>query len=57
MTINNLTTSAHADGKALSAYQGYVLNNGKQAKITYSTTDLTAGSSDLATGELYVVYE
>lgn len=27
MTINNLTTSAHADGKALSAYQGYVLNN------------------------------
>lgn len=25
--------------------------------ITYSTTDLTAGSSSLATGKLYVVYE
>lgn len=56
-TINGLTQSSHADGLALSAYQGYVLNNGKQAKITYSTTDLTAGTSDLATGELYVVYE
>lgn len=29
----------------------------KQTKITYSTTDLTAGSSDLATGEFYAVYE
>ena len=27
MTINNLTTSSHEDGKALSAYQGYVLNS------------------------------
>ena len=27
MTINNLTSSSYADGKALSAYQGYVLNN------------------------------
>mgnify|MGYP007065770856 CR=1 FL=1 len=27
------------------------------AKITASTTDLTAGTSPLATGELYVVYE
>lgn len=30
---------------------------GKQAQITASTTDLTAGSSVLATGSLYVVYE
>lgn len=27
------------------------------AKITYGTTDLTAGTSNLATGVLYVVYE
>lgn len=31
MTINNLTTSAHANGKALSAYQGYLLNTNKAA--------------------------
>lgn len=55
--INNLTTSSASDGNALQAYQGYVLNNNKQAKITYSTTDLTAGSSNLATGEFYAVYE
>lgn len=29
----------------------------KQNKVTYGTTDLTAGSSVLATGELYFVYE
>lgn len=29
----------------------------KQNKVTYGTTDLTAGSSALATGELYFVYE
>lgn len=28
-----------------------------ESPITYSTTDLTAGSSSLATGKLYVVYE
>ena len=27
------------------------------AKITYGTTDLTAGSSPLATGTVYLVYE
>lgn len=29
----------------------------KQNKVTYGTTDLTAGSSALATGEIYFVYE
>ena len=29
----------------------------KQNKVTYSTSDLTAGSSALATGEIYFVYE
>lgn len=31
--------------------------NGKQGTITYSTTDLTAGTSSLATGSFYAVYE
>ena len=35
-TVNNLTTSAHADGLALSAYQGKVLNDNKQNKLTDS---------------------
>lgn len=29
----------------------------RQKKITYSTTDLTPGTSALNTGEIYVVYE
>ena len=29
----------------------------KQNKVTYSTTDLTAGTSPLAEGEIYLVYE
>ena len=52
MTINNLTTSSHADGKALSAYQGYVLNQ----KIKYGTSDYTAGTTALATGTIYCYY-
>lgn len=31
--------------------------NNKAPAYTYSTTDLTAGSSSLATGQLYIVYE
>ena len=30
---------------------------GAAPAYTYSTTDLTAGTSDLATGKLYIVYE
>ena len=29
MVINDLNTSSHADGKSLSAYQGYLLNTSK----------------------------
>ena len=54
---DNLTYATSGTSYALSAYQGKVLNDTKQNKITYSTTDLTAGTSTLATGELYVVYE
>lgn len=35
----------------------YDLANGKQNKVTYSTTDLTPGTSSLTTGNIYVVYE
>lgn len=38
-TINNLTTSSHSDGDALSAYQGYVLSE----RNTYSTTEKAIG--------------
>ena len=44
-TINNLTTSSHTNGNALSAYQGYVLEQGKVDKVTgkgLSTKDFTA---------------
>ena len=33
------------------------IGNTKQNQVTYSTTDLTEGSSPLATGEIYLVYE
>ena len=38
---------------ATTAFVGTALNN----KITYGTTDLTAGTSSLATGVIYLVYE
>lgn len=54
-TVNGLTTSAHADGLALSAYQGKVLNdkiNGKQKTISYGTAAPSGGSS----GDMYFQY-
>lgn len=33
-TINNLTTSSHTNGNALSAYQGYLLNQNKVDKVS-----------------------
>ncbi len=36
-TINGVTQSSHADGTALSAYQGYVLQNSKLQSITITT--------------------
>jgi len=43
-TINNLTTSSHTDGNALSAYQGYLLDTNKVDKVSgkgLSTNDFT----------------
>lgn len=51
MTINNVTTSAHANGKALSAYQGYLLANrlANARKVWwtsfYSDVTIAAGST------------
>lgn len=52
---NNLTSNSTTE--SLSAAQGKVLNDTKQNKPTISTTDLTAGTSSLTTGEFYFVYD
>lgn len=52
--VNNVRVTGVADGTANSD----AVNLGQlNSKIQYSTADLTAGSSSLATGSLYVVYE
>ena len=52
--VNNVRVTGVADGTANSD----AVNLGQlNSKIQYSTTDLTVGSSSLATGSLYVVYE
>lgn len=47
------------ESKKITSYGGSTVCNmiGAQKKVTASTTDLTAGSSTLATGEVYLVYE
>lgn len=52
--VNNVRVTGVADGTANSDAVNLMQLN---SKIQYSTTDLTAGSSSLATGSLYVVYE
>ncbi len=49
-TINNLTTSSYADGNALAAYQGYLLNQNKQDKPTnlYNNTSGSTGTITLS---------
>ena len=52
--VNNVRITGVADGTA----DKDAVNLGQlNSKIQYSTTDLTANSSSLATGSLYVVYE
>lgn len=55
LVVDDLTSTS--SNKALSANQGRILNNTKQNKPTISTTDLTAGTSSLATGKFYFVYD
>lgn len=49
INAHNVAIDAHADIRAAVA--------GKAPMYTYGTTDLTAGSSPLATGQLHFVYE
>lgn len=52
--VDNLNDTS--TDKVLSANQGKVLNETKVNQPIYSTTDLTPGVSDLADGQIYVVY-
>lgn len=60
-TINGVNALTIAAGDGISASQsGNALNIsvvGKAPAYTYSTTDLTAGTSSLTTGQMYLVYE
>lgn len=48
----NVVTAVSASNGAITVTKGNV-----QPVVTYSTTDLTAGSSSLTTGQVYLVYE
>lgn len=48
----NVVTAVSASNGAVTVTKGNV-----QPVVTYSTTDLTAGSSALTTGQVYLVYE
>ena len=52
--IDNLTSTYTT--LPLSANQGKVLNESKMNAPIYSSTDLTPGVSDLADGQIYIVY-
>lgn len=60
-TITTTTTSGSGNAvTAVSASNGALtITKGTnfQPAVTYSTTDLTAGSSSLTTGQIYLVYE
>lgn len=54
LVVDDLTSTS--TDKALSANQGKVLNESKMNAPIYSTTDLIPGASDLADGQIYIVY-
>lgn len=54
LVVDDLTSTS--TDKALSANQGKVLNESKMNAPIYSSTDLTPGTSDLADGQIYIVY-
>lgn len=56
--LDAVPTSRTINGKALSSNINLTATDVNAApKYTYGTSDLTAGSSTLATGTLYFVYE
>ena len=55
-TVNGLTTSSHSNGLALSAYQGYVLNNAKADKTNaVKDIELVPKSTD-NTGAIKLIF-
>ena len=55
-TVNGLTTSSHSNGLALSAYQGYVLDNGKADKsVAVKDIELVPKSTD-NTGAIKLIF-
>ena len=63
ISAHNTSGSAHSDIRALASNAQNAANAAQEAvaskapMYTYGTTDLTAGSSPLATGQLHFVYE
>lgn len=56
--VGAVPTSRKVNNKALSADISLTASDvGAAPAYTYGTTDLTAGTSELATGTLYFVYE
>ena len=53
----DLATKAEVQAAQTAAANAQTTANGKAPAYTYGTADLTAGSSQLATGTLYFVYE
>jgi hypothetical protein len=54
---NAATLTMNADASTVNVLTVQGAQNGYQTKVTASTTDLTPGTSSLATGDIYVVYE
>ena len=52
-----LNGNAATATKATQDGSGNVITSTYAPKYEYSTTDLTAGTSSLTTGKLYIVYE
>ena len=54
---NKLTIDSTVTATGTNPVNGKAVYNYAQPKVTYSTTDLKAGTSELATGTVYLVYE
>lgn len=55
--VSAVPTTRTINGKALSSNITLTASDVGATPITYGTTDLTPGSSSLATGSVYLVYE
>lgn len=57
LTNVNITVDQTVSATSTNAVSGKAVVTYAQPKVTYSTTDLNAGTSKLNTGEVYLVYE